>query len=366
MGLWKSSLLPVLVWLFLRVVASSSLELDAALDKERRSVELFLRSQRVELNISWDMLRRDLLAVRAHQQPGPQSAVMFIHATIGIFKRKRGKPGTWGHGTEILTEMLQAVQDAKALGWFRRIYIGTLGSDVDTAQARAAILARFSGDQWGDKLAFIVSGANLEYSELPTLAVLQVFARLLPQSSSAASLHLLYAHTKGVRKNGDFACDWRQYMMHMLLAHYKGICEPAMRSRGYLSCGALKTPTAQGPIYAGNFWWTTGQYILQSRRGAFSLTQSSMVWSSANRYVAENYLLAGVSAAESRDKHYCLHHTHHDMQNCATPFSLYASASAALRLRSHGNCYSPALRPRNQSKHDRASWCHATALPVID
>ena len=334
---------------------------EAAFESEKFALERVL--SHTKLNVSWPVLRDDLSGLDSDAARPKPLAVAFIHATIGIFKRRRGKTGTWGHGTEILMEMLQTVQDANALQWFHRIYVGTLGSRDDVTAAQAQVHDRFRGPEWRDKLAFVVSGESLELHEFPTLMVLQLFSNLLPHglvNDPSTATHLLYLHTKGVRRNGDYSPDWRRYMLYMLLVHYKAICEPAMRERGYSTCGALKTPTSKGVIYAGNFWWAQASH-LQSKGDSIR----DLAWSSVNRYAAENYLLAGVNASESRARHYCLHHTHHDMQNCPTPPSLYDAASAAMQMRAHGNCYSHALRPQNQTKFDRNSWCHSSALPVF-
>jgi len=322
---------------------------EAAFESEKVNAERFITHAR--LNISWSTLKRDVLSLDS------PSNVMFIHATIGIFKKRRGKSGTWGHGTEILQEILQEVEESNALAWFRRIYIGTLGSKTDVSLAQATIMSQFASQKWNGKIEFIVSGESLELNEFPTLMILQLYANLIPESFAADS-HLLYTHTKGVRQNGDWSSDWRRYLMHMLLRHYLDLCRPALSNRGYLTCGALKTPTPKGHIYAGNFWWAKGSY-LQMRGDRIRELASTMT----NRYVAENYLLQHVNSTVSRERHYCLHHTHHDMQNCPTPPEMYFNASKALQLRSHGDCYSRELRPKNQSKYNRTSWCH-TVLPA--
>lgn len=323
----------------------------AAFDLERANLERL--TSHAHLNISWDELRQDVLDL-----DGPHN-VMFIHATIGVFKRKRGKSGTWGHGREILEEMLENVEKSKLLHLFRRVYIGTVGSKDDVGIAIESVLSRFHSNDWRKRLRFVVSGENIELNEFPTLGILQLYANLVSEDDAVSS-HLLWTHTKGVRQNGAHASDWRRYMLHMVLQHYLDICKPAMLEEGYLTCGALKTPTSKGPIYAGNFWWSRASF-LQSHVDHIR----DMAWSNVNRYAAENFLLHGVNASLSRRYHYCIHHTHHDMQNCRTPSEFYTEVSKSLALRAHGDCFSANLRPKNQTKMDPSSWCHHSSLPLL-
>lgn len=313
--------------------------------------EIILSTKHLHLNISWPAFERAII------NRDQASNAIFIHATVGIFHRKRGKSGTWGHGTEILIDMLKSIDESKAIGHVRCVYIGLLGSNQDIDATQKSVNELFRGDrEWEGKLEFIVMSENLDLSEFPTLMMMQLYANLIPPALALTS-HLLYMHTKGVRRNGDYSYLWRVYMQHMVLTHYLDICNTVMREMGFLTCGALKTPTSKGAIYAGNFWWTTASY-LQSR----TVKVVNLAWSSGNRYAAENFLLSGVSAEESKYRHYCIDHTHHDMQNCPTPVELYANATPRIRL--HGDCYNARLRPQKQSKRDRASWCHKT-LPVI-
>lgn len=342
-----------LLFLYLLCVATvlgDSSQRGIAFDLERATLERF--TSHAHLNISWNELRQDVLDL-----DGPHN-VMFVHATIGVFKKKRGKAGTWGHGREILEEMLETVEKSNLLHFFRRVYIGTVGNKDDVGTAVESVSSRFHSSDWRKRLRFIVSGENIEHNEFPTLSILQLYANLVPEADAASS-HILWTHTKGVRQNGAHASDWRRYMLHMVLQHYLDICKPAMREKGYKTCGVLKTPTSKGPIYAGNFWWSTAAF-LQSHGDRIR----EMAWSNVNRYAAENFLLHGVNASVSKTQHMCFHHTHHDMQNCRTPPSLY-NTELSLALRAHGDCFSANLRPKNQTKLDPSTWCHHSSLPIL-
>lgn len=322
------------------------------LQEQMNSVTKALQAKRAYVDLNWPVLEADLLGMTEPR------TVVFIHATIGVFPRKRGREGTWGHGLEILIEMLRALDVSGLMSRVHRVYVGALGAPEALAGAQRDVLAAFAGRPlWRDKLVMAVSAEDLGYSEFPTLLALQVYARATPESLAGRTL-LLYMHTKGVRQNGEFAAQWRDYMLYMLVARAEEGCLPALLERGFASCGALKTPTGQGAIYAGNFWWATAKF-LQGRPDVQALP-----WTHAARYAAENFLLRGVPQAEDRASHYCVHHTHHDMQNCPTLRDMYR-ALPLTPLRTHGNCYSAALRPRNQSRLDRKSWCHSVALPPV-
>ena len=56
---------------------------------------------------------------------------------------------------------------------------------------------------------------------------------------------------------------------------------------------------------------------------------ADLQWTMGNRYAAEEYILKNVPGKQL--EHYCVHHTHHNMQSCATPRHLYENVSMAFR-----------------------------------
>ena len=343
-----------MILLLLSIIALAALvgHVAGTLEEQQRVVTAALASKKaggVELN--WRVLETDL----GWEGSEPRVAI-FVHAVIGVFHKKNGS-GTWGYGGAILLGMLRAIGESALVDRVHRIYVGAIGTPKAIADVQQAILLQFGGQRWDGKLVFVVTASDLSLSEFPTLLAMQLYAQAV-SSAHAPRTPMLYLHTKGVRRNGAYASDWRTYMMHMLVTRAADVCLPALLSGRFSTCGALKTPTGQGIIYAGNFWWATAEY-LQRRPSVLQLQ-----WGYASRYLAENFLLSGVSREASRERHYCVHHAHHDMQNCPTPPRMYRDVPL-LPLRSHGDCFRPSLRPQNQTKVNPQSWCHRLALPPV-
>ncbi len=59
-----------------------------------------------------------------------QDIVIFVHAAVGIFKKKRGS-GFWGYGSEILTDLLQQVRRSGLGQKVAAICVTLLGKDSD-------------------------------------------------------------------------------------------------------------------------------------------------------------------------------------------------------------------------------------------
>jgi len=319
---------------------------------------------KVDLEVDWEALR----------PTGRSGTVVFIHSVVGVFKRWRGE-GAWGFGADILLSMLKAIEESPVMDVLTGVYIGMLGSREDVKKSKRTISTALEPRLWRGKFHFVVQAEHLEYHEFPTLMVMQFFANPAPSET-----HIMYGHTKGVRQNGPFPSHWREYMLHWLLYHYEDGCQVVLRDRGFSTCGVLKTPTPHGQIYAGNFFWARAAFLQQESKReqlkdfpAFLAGGSSALLAGVSaadqgrrRYVAENYLLAGETREDSARKHFCLHHTHHDMQNCATPWAIYGTVSKSFQLgdRTNGDCYRPALKVRNGVKGNRTSWCHSQ-LPQL-
>ena len=330
-----------------------------------------------------------------------RSSFIFIHACVGVFAKKKGG-GTWGHGQEILFEMLSDIAQQPLAVHVSKVFIGLVGKHADRQMAKSMIDLEFGTGPLENKVSVVVESENIDESEFPTLNAAQEFSFSVHPHTKIA-----YMHTKGVRKNGigNYPNEWRQYMQYFLIERFE-LCFAALDYYHYCTCGALK----QGKIYAGNFWWTKAGY-LSSRLPLLS----SFTWSSANRYLAEEYLLnnmssptsaicnhasssSGSGSGSAHRLHYCTHHTHHNMQLChsprewyyrkevnqlthttssgstsspSSPFVLASNQAASIPsssvvlLRSNPQCYYRHLTPRSQTKHNASSWCHHNGFPTI-
>jgi hypothetical protein len=304
-----------------------------------------------------------LTNLQGDDQIDVKKSYIFIHSCVGVFKKKKGNE-TWGHGEEILSELLHSIERSTVVDTLGAVLIGMIGSDNDVESAKRMLSERFLhvAGLLADRIHVVVEELSIELSEFPTLNYMQQFAIKAPPQTK-----LVYLHTKGVRKNGisDYYNDWRQYMTYFAIERFS-ICYKALDQFQYCTCGASK----QGLIYAGNFWWTKAGY-LASRRPLVS----EISWNMKNRYLAEEYLLRNQSSPDERictrpnshavpaNLHYCVHHAHHTMQVCQTPRQWYVNVSD--ELRPTPQCYFRRLQPANPKKNDRYSWCHHKGLPPI-
>jgi hypothetical protein len=257
---------------------------------------------------------------------------VFAHAAVGIFHKRRGF-GTWGYGEYILKELLMGIKDSGLLEKAAGVYVGLLGSEDDRMSAKL-IVANYSS-----KANVVMEANNLYFAEFPTLLVLQNFSKVVHKDSA-----ILYIHSKGMRNNGGGGADgaldwknyssspahyWRRYMMYFLIEHHD-VCVEAIQKQGYHTCGVLKQGLPSG-VYAGNYWWSTASW-LRNR-------QSLMIydWNMHSRMEAENMILRGVSMKEHQ-KHYCIHHTHHNMYDCPTHRRSYETVPLK-PFRHDANCH---------------------------
>ena len=80
--------------------------------------------------------------------------VIFVHAAVGIFNKKRGK-GTWGYGQYILREILTSINESGLLQKSAALYVGLLGRDEDRASAKAYV------EQYSPKARVVMEAENL-------------------------------------------------------------------------------------------------------------------------------------------------------------------------------------------------------------
>ena len=281
--------------------------------------------------------------------PSGTHNAIFIHALVGIFKKRKGG-GTWGHGLDILLELIDLVQSSGLIDQVEGVYIVLLGTTPNRDKARSTLEEKYGNHERTKKVRVILESSSAELAEFPALHAMQLYA-----NSTSPGTRLLYMHTKGVRRNGwhaDYPIQWRRYMSFFLVekAH---VCLAALTLRGYRTCGVLKNRN----IYEGNFWWSTAGW-LKDRHPVVN----DLEWSTKNRYAAEEYIMKNVKGMET-NSHYCVHHTHHNMQVCATPRYMYENVSLAFRV--NPQCYNSRLERKNKTKVP-SSWCHHHELPVIN
>ena len=237
---------------------------------------------------------------------GPAAITVFLHAAVGIFKKKRpmGTNETWGYGREIMEELLVNMTDCGLLPR-ATVYVTLLGSAADRRLAEHT-LALFNTSR---NIYVLLSGTNLFVAELPTIKALHVFARRVHPRS-----RLLYFHTKGMRNMGKFSADWRRYAAHFLILRHE-LCLAAL-DVGYETCGVQMSPEE----YMGNFFWARAGWV--ARR---ELELLDIRWNMETRFIGEDFLFSPtVLSNNSESDHYCLFFLRHNLYDCPTPRDLYS------------------------------------------
>ena len=173
---------------------------------------------------------------------------IFIHAAVGIFKKKRYE-GYWGYGREIMEEMLiTIISNQDLMNMVHGIYVTTLGNSTNRALARSTLQSFNDSGPGSGKIFQIIEGDDLYVAEMPTLHAAQLYANesFIHRGND---IFILYLHTKGMRNNGIGATDWRKFMVYFLVDKHK-ICIEAMSKGGFDTCGS----NLIGNKYQGNMW----------------------------------------------------------------------------------------------------------------
>jgi len=239
---------------------------------------------------------------------------LFLHATVGIFKKKRpvGTNETWGYGREIMEEVLAMMQSSGLLTQPKTtVYVTLLGNDADRRLATGT-LREFNAS---GNVHVHITGTNLYVAEFPTIKAIQLFSQHVHADS-----HLLYFHTKGMRNIGKHAVDWRRYAQYFLIEKHQ-LCKQAL-AQGYSTCGVQMT----GEEYQGNFWWARSGWV--ARR---EMELLDMKWNMVTRFATEDFLLSPtVIGSNAVSNHLCLLHVDHNLYDCPTPRALYAALPVSL------------------------------------
>lgn len=336
--------------------------------------------------LSWDWVDSNGLKMRPIEFPPTNRPVRvaFIHAAVGVFTytRKDRLGQTWGHGEDILIEIIDKILNNRrlvnSLDW---VYIGMLGASSDIEETLEMLNSRYKTDvaltadgkkgykrlrgrNNRKKIRVVLEGVNKYMWEFPTLSLLQTYASYVHPESE-----ILYVHTKGVRRNApsdDTITDWREYMLYWVVERHD-LCRHVM-SRGAQTCGAIKSGGDRA-CYGGNFWWAKAQY-LSNKRPLIAKIDWSINITSTKRFGAEEWLLKneylkGIKSEGSQ--HYCLHTVHQDMRFCHIPPEWYRLdlLNKGYVYRENGNCWKFESLPKNSTR-DTATWCHKNGFPEVE
>lgn len=129
---------------------------------------------------------------------------IFIHAAVGVFKKKRvfnetaclleerygGRPcKLWGFRNEILKEMLITIRKSGLWENLSHIYVTSLGNPDDRTETRKII------SEFGPKVSILIEGDNIYLAEFPTLHALQLHASQSPGASLFLYMHTVIFHS---------------------------------------------------------------------------------------------------------------------------------------------------------------------------
>ena len=280
--------------------------------------------------------------------------IVYLHAAVGIFRKKRMPNETWGYGREIMEELLHDISVVPLAKNVSSIYVSLLGKreDRDLAMETLETFNNTIHSKLCGKIQLLATASNLYLAEFPTLLGIQEMAgSMLPQNN------ILYIHTKGMRNHGSKAADWRRYMSYFLVNRSEVCLEALSPHHGYQTCGVQLNPT----YYQGNFWWAKAGWINDRH-----MNLGSVKWDMGHRMVAERFLLSpsvvefsegGRGSVEVEEgtghltikgrrakgipsnstEHYCVFYIDHNLYDCSTPSTLYTS-HRLLPLRSKRTC----------------------------
>lgn len=278
-----------------------------------------------------------------------ESSYIFLHAAVGIFKKKRLKNPTanryWGYGREIMESMLSSISNADLGKRIDCVFITLLGNEQDRGLAIKTIqsfnttsmklVASQHGSNLQGKLFVAMESSDLYVAEFPTMTAIKAF------SSRAHGLSkILYIHTKGMRNAGKYSKDWREYMLYYLVERAE-ICmtaispQPASSQPLYDTCSVQRNTEE----YEGNMFWATTDWIKHRQADLRKFD-----WNMNTRFAVEDFLLSvskeetervgkgmkAVSPKILKARTFCLLYINHNLYDCPTPRSLYVNASINL------------------------------------
>jgi hypothetical protein len=144
-----------------------------------------------------------------------------------------------GQWREMVEEQFMKLRASGLWDQAHRIFVGLLGED------------RACFDFADPKLEVVHYSPDLREYELPTLAFLREFC-------CAHDCLAFYVHTKGVTRPCRGTREWRHVMEHFVITRYRD-CIRALEKHDV--CGIYWMQSAWCCIFAGNFWWTTSDYV---------------------------------------------------------------------------------------------------------
>jgi len=137
------------------------------------------------------------------------------------------------------------------------ITVGMVGDPADRSALRGVLKETMA---WPCLPVFLEWDAG--YEQL-TLSAMRQWARDAP-----ADTPVLYCHTKGTFDNSEWNAMWRRSMTHHVVGRWRECVRLLEDGYDTVGCHWLTPERDAGParpvttpMYGGNFWWATSQYL---------------------------------------------------------------------------------------------------------
>ena len=195
----------------------------------------------------------------------------------------------------IFEDMIKNIKNSGLYNNVKKIFIGILGSFNNESY--------FTNNILDDKAKFqiLYIDENVHNYEILTINCIKDFC----MSCDEEEAHILYIHTKGVRKAGNNDCtiSWRKMMEYHLIENYKN-CLSYLAFYDTLGSNIINTFDIDDKIvsvngnhnyhYSGNFWWSKKSYIKNLVKLDIDLTETSIL----TRCKAENWICSNYPNAK--------------------------------------------------------------------
>ena len=195
----------------------------------------------------------------------------------------------------IFEDMIKNIKDSGLYNNVKKIFLGILGT-LDNEKY-------FINNILDDKAKFqiLYINENVHNYEILTINCIKDFC----MSYNEEEAHILYIHTKGVRKAGNNDCtiSWRKMMEYHLIENYEN-CLSYLGFYETLGSNIINTFTVDDKIvsvngthnyhYSGNFWWSKKSYIKNLVKLDIDLTETSIL----TRCKAENWICSNYPNAK--------------------------------------------------------------------
>ena len=177
-----------------------------------------------------------------------------------LFAKKKTKLIVFSHNylinnwEEILDEQLNLLKSSGLYKNMEWMSLGYYSENVHDSNLFVQKIINFDSDK---KMTTIRHDKN--FYEYPTIQFLQGFANFENQN-----FYVLYFHLKGVwsqkgKGNPVAIKSWRKCLEYFTIERWEDCIEKL--DEGYEVVGALYNYNEKEPLFSGNFWWTTTNYI---------------------------------------------------------------------------------------------------------